>query len=184
MKKTLLYGLLSAIIIMLAACAGGADTSGSGADVDAGSVADADGGSAELANPVVAVDGPEAIAEQIGLKLAAPATATNADYSIIDGEIAQCAYTDTVDGVTAGITARAKTSNSYEDIAGDYTEYVNKETGDIDGVSVDVAWNDGGTGYASWYNENAGISGSVQIDSGADVAVLTTLASYYIDQEK
>ncbi|MDR1796173.1 MAG: hypothetical protein LBR44_01825 [Clostridiales Family XIII bacterium] len=205
-KKTLLFfalALLLAGAVSLAGC-GGKASGGSSAAAGGGSAAaeggsvTADGGSgaaaggdstetpsdAEMPNPREEVDGPDAILTRLGIHLEADEAGSDQRYAIIGGTTAECSYSITYPDWSSSVTARAVKSAAFVDVSGDYTEYAQTKTVDVEGTEVTVKFDgDGGGGTATWYNKAAGISGSVSQNQEADENSLMELAEVFINQE-
>ena len=118
--KHRLYPLLAAALVLAGLAGCGGEASGSGQSDP----------NAQLANPVVEVEGPAAFAE-LGILLAAPAGAEEAVHSIIGGEIAQIAFSLE----DAAYTLRAAEMADWTELAGVYEEM----DGEPVGILMDYA---------------------------------------------
>jgi hypothetical protein len=144
-------------------------------------------GQAALPNPMVAVDGPEAFLEQLGLRLEPDPQGKNPEFFIISSDadkIAQINYDLDVDGKTVQVEVRAQKTTTATDISGIYDKFSLIEPGSALGdVVTTLSLNEGAEGYVYWYNQPAGISGTASVNSGATADLLDSLSHYYIQQE-
>ncbi len=131
---------------------------------------------AGVPNPVVPVDGPEAIEEQLGIYMYAPEEATDVQYSIIDDRVAQVDFV--MDG--RNYTARIEKTPEYEDISGYYTGFKHEKDMDWIGYEYHIAYNVSQEGVATWYDTFTGCSYSVSMDSGATARRLERAAIMFI----
>ncbi|MDR1799281.1 MAG: hypothetical protein LBR19_05270 [Bifidobacteriaceae bacterium] len=184
MKKQSVAGVLAVLLALgLGACSKAASGAGSPSAKETTTAATSSSteqaGASSVPNPVVQVDSPDAFKDQLGLTLQPDDTATGQSYQIIGGTLAQAEFTQ--DG--AQITARVQKASAFEDISGIYDSYGDPKQVNVGDVDVRIYVVDGQSGYAAWYNEAAGVVGSVAQASGASVESLTDLATFYVNQE-
>jgi hypothetical protein len=138
----------------------------------------------DLPNPLVKVDGPDAFKDQLAINLAPEDSGKNPQFTIIGDKTAQVEYDLEVDGETVHILARAEKTTELADISGIYDSFKTTEPGEAVGdVIPTVSYNEGELGYAFWYNNTAGLSGSVSITKKASAKEINKLAAFYINQE-
>lgn len=137
-------------------------------------------GSANVANPVVDVESPEAINKQLQTNLEIPAEATIDRCSIIDDSLGEVVFS--LNGKS--YTYRVMNTDTSEDISGLYYDFTSHSEVDIAGVSCVIDYNDGGPGYCRWFDDIAKTTYSVSVDSGASEEVLTEIATTLIAEQR
>jgi hypothetical protein len=183
----LALAVLLALSLALAGCSSGEKPA---ADTPATDKPAADGGgssSAELPNPIVTVDGPEAFLDQLGIRLEPEPQAQGAVYSIIEAgtqKTASISYSAQIGGANAQVEVRAQKTDAAADISGIYDNFSLNEPGQATGdVVTELHYDEGANGYVNWYNQPAGISGSISVSTGASFETLSELSAFYIQQE-
>jgi hypothetical protein len=143
-----------------------------------------------LPNPVASSTVDE-IKSQLGFEFQAPDEyASNATYSIIDGNIAQMEYTmDSGKGPISVIyrVTRSETDNSLE-LSGDSNSYANTETvkvGDDQEVTI-LSNSDTGPALAHWHNKNVvdgSVSASLSMNPIIEATEVEDVAGFFVGQE-
>lgn len=101
----------------------------------------------QLANPFVQCDTLEAAAETAGFEMTAPETVegySEKAISAIKESLIKVSYSNGTDSLTI------RKGKSSEDISGDYNQYEENGTLDIDGLSLTIKGNDGKINVAIW----------------------------------
>lgn len=106
---------------------------------------------AQLPNPMVEVDGAQAIEAQLSVELPLPAGATTSAAYVIGDEVGQvdfswngCAY-----------SYRVKKSEALEDISGMYIDFAHVESVEFDGLPVTLSLNANAEGMTQWFKDGA-----------------------------
>lgn len=130
-----------------------------------------------IPNPVKEVTAQE-LGELTGVFLTAP-EGVEAAFSVIESEhnIAQMRFVRDGVEVTVRVCSAGIPEGEPEDISGLYYEWENTAEDVAVGYnSAYIHWNEGETGYITWYDFAPGLLYAVSVDSGATADSLTQLA--------
>ncbi len=130
-----------------------------------------DGGPA-VANPIEEVDSADQIMDELDIFITVPDGAKDVQYSIIDHSVAQVDFV--LDGVN--YNHRIKKTDQLEDISGVYTEFETEKDMEWVDYPYHIAYNEGGEGVSTWYDELVQASYSVDMESGASEAALESVS--------
>ena len=165
MKKIAIVFMIL-VLVLLCGCGGEAPT-----------VSEAEKENTMIPNPVKAVAAEE-LGELTGVFLTAP-EGVEAAFSVIEGErsIAQMSFERNGAKVTLRVCSAGIPEGEPEDISGLYYEWGNTAEDVAVGYnSAYLHWNEGETGYITWYDFAPGLLYAVSVDSGATADSLTQLA--------
>lgn len=173
MRKTIVAAAAAVLLALgLVACGTGNDA----ADTDdVGSDASSSEDAAQIANPWSEVETLDDAANATGFTMAAPDALdgyAGRTIQVMDNAMIEVIYGDADDGAAPLIYVRKSVSEG-EDISGDYNEYAESGTLDVDGIRVEVR-GEGGLWYvATW--SSGGSSFSISSTGGLDEATLAAL---------
>ena len=175
-KSAKSVALLLTLILTLVMALGLAGCSGNSGGSSASGTSD----SASIANPVLEVADVAAINKELGSNLVIPGEATVVLCSVINGTIGEVTFEK--DG--RSFDYRVQQSDELIDISGLYYEFALHEESEASGQAFTVEYNDGGPGYAHWFDADAGMVYSVSIDSGANSELLMSTAEVLIQLQQ
>ena len=171
MKNSLRSGILSAILsstllLGLVGCSAGANAT------DAS-------GSAEIKNPVVAVNDVATINDKLDINLVLPDGAAATNCSIIDNSLGDVSFE--LNGQAYSYRGMASTVD--EDISGLYYDFTSHDRDEVSGQSFAIEFSDGGPGYARWYVKASGVVYSVSVENSASRNLLSDMAFILIEAQ-
>lgn len=141
MKNTVLcIAAAIAILFSLAACSAVPDYTGDETENN------------QIPNPWIDCDTEETAAKLAGFSFTAPDTVAgfgNRTIQAVEGEIIQYFYTDEADSEQAESAVLRKGKGS-EDISGDYNDYAETQSVEVNGQTVNVKGNNGKAQLAVW----------------------------------
>lgn len=159
------------MMLVLAGCGGGTAPENEGTDSSA---------TANMPNPVVEVDSPEAVNDQLGVNMFVPKDAVVSSCSVIDDSLGQIIFT--LSG--KDFTYRAQNTSAIEDISGLHYDFTSKGEFDTAGVACSMQYNEGEAGFCHWYDDIAKTTYSISVDAGASEEVLTEAATALIAEQR
>jgi len=131
-----------------------------------------EGETAGLPNPVIEVDSADEIMEKTDIFITVPEGAADAKYSIIADEVAQVDFT--LDGIN--YNHRIQKTDKLEDISGVYTDFEVEKDMTWEDYPYQIKYSEGKEGISLWYDDLAGASYSVFMESGADESKLESIS--------
>lgn len=174
MKKLLIFPITAAMLLSLVACAQSAKPD---ASLDTPAQEQTVSGSTQIPNPWESYDTADAAANAAGFTLTAPEAISGSSaktYQVMnsgDGEVIFAILFETgADGERAAYIRKAPGT---DDISGDYNDYAETETLDVNSRSVTMKGNDGLVNLALW--TDGGYSYALNVSEGlsrSDIAAL------------
>lgn len=174
MKKLLIFTITAAMLLSLIACAQSAKPDVS---LDTPAQEQTVSGSTQIPNPWESYDTADAAANAAGFTLTAPEAISGSSaktYQVMnsgDGEVIFAILFETeADGERAAYIRKAPGA---DDISGDYNDYAETETLDVNSRSVTMKGNDGLVNLALW--TDGGYSYALNVSEGlsrSDIAAL------------
>lgn len=172
MKKLLVFAVTAAMLLSLAACAQSAKPAAKPDQPAQTETADTE--TAQIPNPWTDYDSKDAAAQAAGFDLAVPdeiSGCSEKSYRVLSaaGDVMfEIIYASGEDE-----TARIRKAPGANDVSGDYNEYAETETVDVDGGSVTMKGADGLVELAVWTNGDYSYALSVENAIGQnDMAAL------------
>lgn len=162
--------LTVSMLAVLVGCGGNADTLSGGGDSS---------GTASLANPIEVVESVDIINEQLSTNMVVPADGTIEYCQIIDNSVGSVSFS--LDNQV--YLYRAKAAEESEDISGLYFDFTSLEESTLGDYDCVIEYNDDGPGYCRWFDEAAGITYSVSVDTGASKDKLSNIALQLITEQ-
>lgn len=169
-KKWLALVLCAVLALSLAACG----TSGNNTQND--TTGDTSNSTTEIANPFVDCETLEEAGELAGFDISVPDEIdggyTQGTIQAVENEMIQVIYT-----TEAGEEITLRKGTGTEDISGDYNEYAEENTLDVDGTSVTARGNDGLVYAAAWTDGTYtyAITASAGLESDAVTALVPSI---------
>lgn len=173
-KKMAVVLAAGALCFSLAAC-GSANTSASTDSKQSESTGEA---GEQIANPFKAYDSLEEAEKAAGFKISVPEAPS--DYSTVtynvfeDEKMLEVVYTNADDKEAYRIRKMAGS----DDISGDFTDYSENNSVDVNGNTVTMKGNDGKVSVATWTADGYAYAVDIDMDGqGMDADAVTTLIS-------
>lgn len=136
-------------------------------------------GAASIANPIVEVADVAAINKLLDINLQVPQDATIQSTAVIGDTLGDITFT--LEGTSYNYRGAHATES--EDISGLYFDFTSHEEGTSGGVTYLIEFNEGGPGYSRWFDEAAGVTYSVSVDTGASKDLLAAITVLLITEQ-
>lgn len=171
-RLALIGSLALSIVLMLSfvACSGSSDNGDSSES----------SGTTGMPNPIVEVENPEAVNQQLGVNLNLPDGAKADNCSVIDKRVGSIDFT--LDNKS--YTYRAEATQGLEDISGLNYDFETSKEFETAGVVCVMNYNENGPGYCHWFDEVGKVTYSVSMDSGASEKALTEITESLIAKQR
>ena len=152
MKKTIIIAILAAMGMTLTACqsASAPETTANDTASANVNVGDTEGENVQIPNPYVDCDTVEEAEDLCGMKISVPDSISGygeKSISVMDKQMIQVMFTNDTDDITF------RKAFGSDDISGDYNEYSEKLTENVDGTDVEIRGNDSKYCGAVWQKD-------------------------------
>lgn len=142
MKKAIIITLLAAMGMTLTACQSAAASEAAANDIASANVnvGYTEGENVQIPNPFVDCDTVEEAEDLCGMKISVPDSISGygeKSISVMDKQMIQVMFTNDNDDMTF------RKAFGSDDISGDYNEYSEKLTENVDGTDIEIRGNDG-----------------------------------------
>ncbi|MDD3920442.1 MAG: hypothetical protein PHO41_04640 [Eubacteriales bacterium] len=129
-----------------------------------------------MPNPMVQYEDMEALQQEIGTFVTIPDQSADAEYFMISGELAHITFT--YEGLP--YVLRLKKTDAFEDISGVYGDMTVTSEQAWGDVNYQLRYIEGEIGLSQWYDEAAGYSYSIFMESSAGEEALIAITQSII----